>query len=143
MSAFRDFAVSFCTVGIGLGAFILLCPAGKFEKTVRYVLGVVFLICVLSFVPILKSVSMPKISASSNLFAFSESLSVTAFRLTLETALKENQINFKDLTVCTDISENGSIVIYKVVIKTEEPQEKILDILGNSVGNCEVEVQHE
>ena len=48
MNFFSSFAVAFCGACVFIGAIYMLCPDGAVSKSVKYVLGLVFLLSVIS-----------------------------------------------------------------------------------------------
>lgn len=143
MSVFRDFVISFCTISVCLGGLSLLCPDGKLEKTLRYVFGLVFLVCLLNLLPVFKNIEIPTIQNETAQLASENELNLHYMELVLRTALTKNGIEFEEITVCTDIPAEDGIEMYKVLVKTSESKEKILEVLGETGANCEIEVQNE
>ncbi len=143
MNLFRDFVVSFCTVTVCLGALFLLCPSGKTEKAVRYLLGLATLVCVLGCLPFLKNMKLPQISAQTETSLKDSETSLWYMKLVFETALRNNHIEFEEITVCTDISSDSGIEMYQVIVKTSASKEKIEEILGGKNENIIIEVPYE
>lgn len=69
-----------------------------------------------------------------------ENMQISAAEYVFSYTLSQQEINFSKLQVYTDILEDGSIVITKVVIASNEPREKILKALGELKDNREVEI---
>lgn len=101
-----------------------------------------FLVIIISAANIpLKSVDFnftPK-SEAANFNDMQISAAEYVFRYTLS----QQNINFSNLQIFTDILKDGSIVITKVVITSSEPREKILNALGELKDNREVEIVDE
>ena len=57
--------------------------------------------------------------------------------------LKSAEINFSEITVCTDKTEDGGIVISKLIIYSDCAEERIRGALGAAAENIEVEIVNE
>ncbi|MBR7071733.1 MAG: hypothetical protein IKI29_06205 [Clostridia bacterium] len=143
MNAFRDFVISFCTVSVVFGGLFLLCPSGKMKQSVRYVFGVLFLVSVLSAVPVISNIAVSSKDFQAERMYETQSSSETVLALTIKTALRQNGITWKNLQIFTDKTADGRIEIYKVLIYTATPGEKIKEILGVISEQCEIEVRNE
>ncbi len=140
MSGLKEFAASFCVVCIAMGILYTLCPKGNIERAVKYVFSLIMLLCVLTSIPKLRSIPYDIETAVNDNISNADEISQTALRLTFETALKNEGIDFSKITVCTDKSEDGSIKITKVVVITAVPYEEIYKILGDGNGEYTLEV---
>lgn len=138
MSALGEFATAFCSVCIMAAGLYMLCPAGKLEKSVKYVFSLVFLVCVVSA---FKGVGefKPRLDVRETEIV-SKEMDVAAAELAFKMALRNEGIKFSDLEVCTDISATDGIIINKVVVYSSEPTEKIREILGGEDAQYVVEV---
>lgn len=117
----------------------MLCPKGAAEKAVKYIFSLIFLICIISSVPVLKKINAD-IILSENELQISDEMRETAARLTVEAALRNAGIEFNEITLYTDKSENGSIKITKVRVVSSAPYEKIQEALGGEDTAYSVEV---
>ncbi len=137
MNALRSFAAAFCTVCIMTGGLHLLCPSGRTEKAVRYAIGLIFLLCVLSAIPGLKgAVSIPIETAETTGTADSATTAQTVF----ETALRQAGIPFSQIILCTDNSAKGGINITKVTVYTSADASDVRRVLGGDDATYEIEV---
>lgn len=143
MNFFATFITAFCTGCILIGALYLLCPDGSMQKPVKYVLSLVFMLTVIA------AASVTVKNAKFDAEAFSPPETATA---ELDTAaaeyvyahtLESAGINFSKITVCTDKSEDGSIIISKVIVYSDCEERKIKEALGVVAENYEVEVINE
>jgi hypothetical protein len=134
-----QFVISFCAGCILIGSLYIICPEGNISKTVKAVFSLVFLVIIISAANIpLKSIDFnftPKNEAANF-----ENMQISAAEYVFSYTLSQQEINFSKLQVYTDILEDGSIVITKVVIASNEPREKILKALGELKDNREVEI---
>lgn len=143
MSYFSSLLTAICAACILIGALYMLCPDGTMKKSVSYILGLVFLLSVISAAGITVrkgdiDMSLPKTSQVDN----TASLTVSA-EYVYSSALKAAGIDFEEITVCTNKSENGSISISKVLIRSDCEKHRILEALGEAAKNFEVEVTNE
>jgi hypothetical protein len=70
-------------------------------------------------------------------------MQLTAAEYVFSRTLEKNYINFSKIYFETDILEDNSISITKVVIVSNEPREKIIKALGELAKNREVEIINE
>lgn len=143
MSWFNSFLTSVCAAMILIGVLYLITPDGSMGKPVRYVLSLCFLAVIVSFAPL---------GAAKFNFEFEEPAYDSGAETDLITdsavyvykqALTAAGINFNEITVCTDKSENGSISITKIMIYSNEPDYKIREALADAAKNYEVVVINE
>lgn len=145
MNTFGAFVTSFCTVCVLLGGMLLLCPSGALEKPVKYAFCLAFLVCVLTAAGGLSRLELSAGvrgntgSLAQTTPAMAAAAAESAFRL----ALKNAGIPFSKVTVRTDKSDSGGIIITKVIVVSSGPPEKIRQALGADAGNYEVEIADE
>lgn len=143
MSYITNLLTAFCAACVIIGALYMLCPDGALSKPVKYLLGLVFLLSIIaaSGIRVAKTDSVfPPFEPTHPDSALLDSASAEfAYGICLEKA----GIDFSEITVCTDKSDNGSIIISKVIIRSECKREEILAALGEAAENIEVEVINE
>ena len=132
MNAFSAFAAALCAACVLIGALHLITPDGAMSKPVKYALSVVFLISVISAAAIpLKKISVditvPDCEEYSEEYVYGR-------------LLKNAGIEFTKITVCTDKSDDGSIIISKVTVFSGRSAAEIKRALGVVAENYEVEV---
>ena len=143
MSYLNSFLMSFCVSAIFIGAVFLICPGGKMSKPVKYILTLVFTVVIIT------SVSNKNFDLDFSDFKVptvdtdGEELKIQSAEYVLGEVLRQNGVNFSKITVCTTKAEDSSIVISKVIIFSQERDEKILDALSEIVKNYEVEIKNE
>lgn len=142
MSGFQTFVTAFCTVCVLLGGLFLLCPSGNLAKPVKYVFCLVFLLCVLTSALGLKRVQLDYKSSAQPLQA-ADGMGVAAAEYAFRLALTNEGIQFSKITVCTDKSDDGSIIITKVIVCSSDSAQKIRQVLGENAGHYEVEIVNE
>ena len=143
MSGLNTFLASLCAAAVFIGALHLICPDGSLGKPVKYVLSLVFLVTVISAAGLLKGGITADISFNTTAEVSDEALKAAEAKYVYGQVLKSNEINFTEITVCTDKTEDGSIVISKVIIFSDCAEERIRSALGEAAQNIEVEIVNE
>lgn len=143
MSWLNSFLTSVCAAMILIGALYLISPDGSMAKPVRYVLSLCFLAIIVSFAP-LGAARFDFDYKAEQFSGKSEAELITdAAVYVYKQALTAAGINFNEITVCTDKSENGSISITKILIYSNEADYKIREALADAAKNYEVVVINE
>ncbi len=143
MNFFSQTVTAFCASCIFIGALYIVCPDGAISKSVKYLLGLVFLISVIAAAGVTVNKAdfnfdIPEVSQTDDY-----ELEIASAKYVYEFLLKKAGINFKEITVCTDKDENGSILINKIVICSDCESERIKQALGEAAQNYEVEIINE
>ncbi len=139
MSELGKFAAAFCSVSIIMGFIYMLCPKGNIERAVRYILSLITVVVIAAALPIIGNIAAD-IEIKSNFSLTAEELEIEALRLVFERALKNNGIEFSEIELYTDNSENGGIRINRVVVFSSGDSEEIRRILEDEKGEYTVEV---
>ena len=143
MSGLTTFLTSLCAACVFIGTVHLICPDGNLGKPVKYILSLVFLVTVISAAGLLKGGFNTDITFEASAGTSDETLKTAAARYVYTEALRSSKINFTEITVCTDKTQDGSIVISKVVIYSDADKERIRAALGAAAENIEVEIVNE
>lgn len=143
MNSLNSFLACFCVACILIGCLYIICPEGKLSKPLQYILSLLFIVIIIScaklpFTNANDDFSTPEINTESY-----EEMQLSSAEYVFSYTLKSAGINFKEIRFSTDKSEDGSIVINKVVINSDCQQEKILKALGELVKTREVEIINE
>ena len=133
----------FCAASIFIGALYIICPTGEMNKSIKYVLSLAFLLTVVTAAGITIKSNDFDLKIPETDFSQSDKLDVAAAEYVYSYALNAAGINFSKITVCTDNSEDGSIVISKVIICSDCEKTRILQALGEAAMNFEVEIINE
>ncbi len=140
MNGFSIFIASFCGSSVIIGLLYILVPE-KYSKIIKFLFGLIFILSVLSTFLKIENVNFPSVEA----FDIEESKDTALIeqaRLTYETVLRDANINFSRVEVCTNKQDN-SIIISKVIIYSAEEKTEILNVLGDITQNYEVEIINE
>lgn len=140
---FSSLIGSFCASCVFIGALYMLCPDGVMSKTVKYILGLCFLLSVISVAGITAEIPQIDFTLPETAADTQESLEISSAEYVISQLLSASGIDFSEITVCTDKSEDGSIIINKVIIQSREEKEKIISCLGELTKNYEVEIINE
>lgn len=114
----KEFLGQICGISVMIAALKLLVPAGRFEKILKYSLGLFF---ILSIIGGLKKFdfTLPEISyeitEESN-----TSLTLAPLEISIKNILEKNGIKVKEIYFDTNITENSGIQINKVIIELKE-----------------------
>lgn len=138
-----QFFISFSVSCILIGSLYIICPEGTISMPIKYIFSLVFLVIVISAANIpIKNIDFSFETGIQNQTNITEMQTSAAEYIYSYTLTAEN-IKFSKIYVCTDNSEDDSIVITKVVIVTKESREKIIKALGILAQNREVEIINE
>ncbi len=138
-----QFFISFSTGCILLGALHILCPGGNLEKPIKHIFTLIFLIIIISSANIpLKNIdfTLPTDTTQTQNYA---QMQTYAAEYVYSQILKSEKINFSKISISTDKTSDGSIVITKVVIYSNEDKEKVLKAVSVVAQNREVEIINE
>ncbi len=142
MTAFNSIITAFCAAGICFGAIFIICPNGRIEKSVKYVISLCFLLIIISFAGINADFEKFDIDFSANT-PDTEELETTTAEYTIGVALQKANIDFKEISVYVDNSEIEGISCTRVEIYTNCDKQKIIEILGSENESFKVEVINE
>lgn len=143
MNMLSQFLTSFCAASIFIGALYMICPDGAMSKSVKYVLSLAFLLTVIAAVGITVKHTDFDFNITQYEVTDTELLDTAAAEYAYTYALNAADINFSKITVCTDKTADGSIVISKVIIYSDCEKSRILSVLGEATNNFEVEIINE
>lgn len=143
MSGLNSFLTAFCAALVFIGAMHLISPDGIMLKPVKYILSLVFLVTVITAAGLLQKDFDSGITFETEIATDSGELNTSAAKYVYQQALKAAQINFSEITVCTDKTEDGGIVISKLIIYSDSTEERIRTALGAAAEKIEVEVVNE
>lgn len=138
-----QFITSFCVGSVLIGSLYIICPKGNISKQIKYIFSLIFLIIIISAANVpLKSIDFDTLSPK-DIQIDTEALETRAAEYVFSYTLKKQNINFQKISIFTDKTEDGSIVITKVVVVTNEPPQKVTNALAGLLDNREVEIINE
>lgn len=142
MGGLLSFAVAFSAGCVFIGALLMICPDGVMAKPVKYILSLVFLLIIIASASGIGGLDF-KIPETGDTEAIENDIQVTAAQYVYARALNSAGVNFEKITVCTDKSSDGSIVISKVIIVSDGEPQRIIEALDVAAKSYEVEIINE
>ncbi len=143
MSYIKGLLTAFCAACVIIGALFMLCPDGALKKSVKYLLSLVFVLSIIAASGLkIKEFHTEFTTPEISINTISE-LDTASARFVYAQCLSSAEIDFSQITVCTDKSADGSIIISKVIIRSLCEREKIIAALGEAAKHTEVEVINE
>ncbi len=131
MQGINSFIISFCVSCILLGFLYLLCPTGNMSTSVKYVFCLCFVCCVVGTIVGMPNIDFSFFEKNQQMQILTEqNAAVTAQAIFCE-ALRQQNINFRKITVDTNKLADNSIVISKVSVYTGESPQKVIDVLAS------------
>lgn len=143
MSWFNSVVTAVCAAGICFGAIFIICPNGKMERSVKYVLSLCFLLIIITIAGVGVKVSDFQLDFENTVSVDARELEIAAAQYTIELALKNAGIDFREISVSTDNLSTGGISCTKVKIYTDCDKQRIVNALGGERKDFEVEVINE
>ena len=143
MNWFKSFVTAFCTAGICFGALFIICPSGKMERSVKYVLSLCFLVVIVAVAGVgIKNADFD-LNFDIETMIETENLDKTTAKYVFAQVLNESGINFKEILTFTDNDGKNGISCTKVKIVTDCSKERVINALGGEMEGFEVEVVNE
>jgi len=143
MSGIGEFITVFSSFSLLFGGMYVLKPGGNTEKTVKYIFSLIFISIMLSAILNIKLDDFKSISTDVSADISTDALKSEAIRRTFMEALRLENINFSEITVCTNKKADGSISISKVIVYSCDSKEKIIEVLSTADTEYEIEVCYE
>ena len=143
MNWFKSFITAFCTAGICFGALFIICPSGKMERSVKYILSLCFLVIIVAVAGVgIKNADL-KFNFSIETLTETENLDNATAKYVFAEVLNNAGIKFKEILTFTDNDSKNGISCTKVKIVTDCNKEKVVNALGGEMEGFEVEVVNE
>ncbi len=143
MKIITSILTSFCASAVFIGALYILCPEGRISKSIKYVLSLAFLLSVIAAAGITLKNADIEIPVSNVDIEAATDLDISSARFVYSSILEKSGLTFEKIEIITDKSEEDSIYISKVIIKSSEQRDKILSALGEAAENIEVEIKND
>lgn len=143
MNYISSVLIAFCVSAVFIGSLFMLCPDGTMSKTVRYMLGICFILSVITAAGFTAPKTNIKLDLSDPKTEANEDILLSCAEYTYGYALQAAGIDYEEILIFTDKSDSDSISITKVSVKTACPREKVLEALGQVAENIEVETENE
>ena len=140
MSRIISFLTAFCVGGVLLGALYILAPEGAFKKPLKYLFGVCFVCCIVSFFPVFSNMDITADLSSFTLESAPDA-NLYAARLTVVTALEKAGITCKSIDITPAYDAAGNITELSVTVVSNEDPQKIKNAIESE--NIKVSVINE
>lgn len=141
MNGINTFIIGFCSSCILLGFLYMLCPTGNMGKVTKYIFCLCFICCIAGTVIGLPKPDFSYFDTSSKVEILSEQQVTSVAQMIFSEALSNNNINFRKIEVSTNKLHDGSIVISRVTVFTNENALKVEQAIA--ADNYEVVVINE
>ncbi len=142
MNYLSSFFISFCVSAIFIGAVFILCPGGQMSKPVRFVFSLVFTLVIVS-AALKINFDFDYTPPNDKKQEITQTIDVSSAIYVYSNCLKAQKIDFSEISISTTKTDDGSIVISKVLIFSKEEKQKIINALSEIAQNIEVEVVNE
>ena len=97
MNWFKSFVTAFCTAGICFGALFIICPSGKMERSVKYVLSLCFLVIIVAVAGVgIKNANI-EFEFDTDTIIETENLDNATAKYVFAEVLRDAKINFKEI----------------------------------------------
>lgn len=141
MEGLNSFIISFCGSCILLGFLYMLCPSGNMSASVKYIFCLCFVCCVVGTAVSIPSPDFSYFDEAESYEILTEQNTAVTAQTVFSEALRQQNINFRKIAVDTNKSNDGSIIISKVTVYTDELPQKIYAVIDSD--SYEVEVINE
>ncbi|MBQ8740925.1 MAG: hypothetical protein IJY79_05205 [Clostridia bacterium] len=141
MEGLNSFIISFCGSCILLGFLYMLCPSGNMSASVKYIFCLCFVCCVVGTAVSIPSPDFSCFDEAESYEILTEQNTAVTAQTVFSEALRQQNINFRKIAVDTNKTSDGSIIISKVTVYTDELPQKIYEIIDSD--SYEVEVINE
>lgn len=141
MNSINTFIIGFCGSCVLLGFLFILCPTGNMSKVTKYIFCLCFVCCVAGTVISLPKPDFSYFDTNKSGEILSEQQVAVVAQTIFSEALGNSDINFRKIEVSTNKLHDGSIVISRVTVFTNENSLKVEQAI--SADNYEVVVINE
>lgn len=130
MQEINSFIISFCTSCILLGFLYMLCPSGNMSAVVKYIFCLCFVCCVITIVIQIKPPDFSMFNETKNTEILTEQNTSVTAQMIFGEALKKQDISFRKIMVDTNKIDDGSIIISRITVYTNESLQRVTEVLG-------------
>lgn len=145
MNALKQAITAVCVSSALIGAFFMITPSGKLEKSMRYLLGLLLLVLLVSPFLSLSAPKVPEVPAAADSVQSDTQLSLakTQAEYIARVLLEAEGICPKKIEAKMDISEQSDIFISSLVVTSDGNADVIEQLLREQMAVSEVEVKDE
>lgn len=131
MNGFKNFVTCFSSGCIIFGFLYMLCPKGNMSKSVKYIFSLCFICCIVTAGIGISNADFDFFETVPDTEILTEQTAAFTAQSVFEETLIWQDIVFKKITVDVNKTADGSIIISKVTVFTNETQEKIASVIGS------------
>ena len=129
MEGIKQIALCVSVSAAVISAFYIICPDGNMSKQMKYIIGLLMLLAVLT--PIVSvNVEIPTSDKEIEFSADATEMVASQYSYIAKSILENEKIYFEQISVITDILEDGNIIISKVCVYGAEDIEKAKSALS-------------
>ncbi|MBQ2274569.1 MAG: hypothetical protein UHE86_04185 [Acutalibacteraceae bacterium] len=129
MEGIKQIALSVSVSAAVISAFYIICPDGNMSKQMKYIIGLLMLLAVLT--PIVSvNIEIPTSDKEIEFSADATDMVASQYSYIAKSILENEKIYFEQISVITDILEDGNIIISKVCVYGAEDIEKAKSALS-------------
>lgn len=129
MEGIKQIALSVSVSAAVISAFYIICPDGNMSKQMKYIIGLLMLLAVLT--PIVSvNIEIPTSDKEIEFSADASDMVASQYSYIAQSILENEKIYFEQISVITDILEDGNIIISKVCVYGAEDIEKAKSALS-------------
>lgn len=131
MSSIVAFITSFCVGCIVLGILLILCPSGNMANSVKYIIGLCFVCIVVAGVTTVQSPNFSFFEKNGDEEVLTEQNTAVTAQMIFSEALRQQNVNFRKITVKTNKLHDNSIIIEQVTVYSSDDSSKIMQAIGS------------
>ena len=136
METVRQIASTVAVSAVIIGSVYIICPNGQMSRPVKYIAGLIILLCIVT--PFMSaSFDIDKTETSMDFSLSAEPMLIKQTEYIAEAVLTEHNIEFDKIEVSMDISDDGSISIYRIYLYGVSDG-SAAELLRESINGCEV-----
>ncbi|MBQ1231144.1 MAG: hypothetical protein IIX73_02145 [Clostridia bacterium] len=129
MEGIKQIALSVSVSAAVISAFYIICPDGNMSKQMKYIIGLLMLLAVLT--PIVSvNIEIPTSDKEIEFSVDATDMVASQYSYIAKSILENEKIYFEQISVITDILEDGNIIISKVCVYGAEDIEKAKSALS-------------
>ena len=108
----------------------MLCPSGNMSAVVKYIFCLCFVCCVITIVVQIKPPDFSMFNETKNTEILTEQNTSVTAQMIFGEALKKQDVSFRKIMVDTNKIDDGSIIISRITVYTNESLQRVTEVLG-------------
>ncbi len=131
MQGINFLIIGFCVSCILLGFLYMLSPTGNMSMPVKYIFCLCFVCCVITTVINMPSPDFTFMETDKNEEILTEQNAAVTAQMIFCEALRQENINFRKITVDTNKLADNSITISRITVYTGETPQRVIQALDS------------